>query len=110
MPKIAGIALTFAALTLLSSPAAGAVQIVLNDEAAWISAWQQAAGDSPPAGVEAIRPARDARLETFAMALHERRRHKGLDQDHARALISKPLHFAAALVASGDCDGGERAA
>jgi len=67
---------------------------------------EQSGMGSPPPGVESIRPDRDPRLERFAQTLHERRRHKGLDIDHARALVARPLHFAAALVANGECDGG----
>jgi phosphate acetyltransferase len=60
---------------------------------------------SVPAGVELLRPARDPRLEHFAAALHERRRHRGLTLEQARARLAEPLFFAGALVAAGDCDG-----
>jgi phosphate acetyltransferase len=60
---------------------------------------------SVPAGVELVRPARDPRLERFAAALFERRRHRGLTLEEARARLQEPLFFAGALVAAGDCDG-----
>ena len=58
-----------------------------------------------PAGVEVVRPARDARRERFAANLHERRKHRGLTLEEARARILEPLMFAGALVASGEADG-----
>jgi phosphate acetyltransferase len=62
-------------------------------------------GEVPP-GVELVRPARDARREEFAQALHERRRAKGLTLEQARAKVLEPLAFGASLVACGDCAGG----
>lgn len=56
-----------------------------------------------PAGVESLRPDRDPRLERFAEALFERRKAKGMTRDQARAKVQEPLHFAAQLLASGDC-------
>jgi phosphate acetyltransferase len=58
-----------------------------------------------PAGVEVVRPAKDARLERLAEGLHERRKHRGLTLEEARTRIREPLMFAGALVASGDCAG-----
>ena len=59
-----------------------------------------------PPGVETVRPASDPRLETFAEALFERRKAKGMTLEQARERLLDPLWFGAALVASGDCDGG----
>ena len=59
-----------------------------------------------PAGVEVVRPSADPRLEGFARALHERRRHKGMTLEDARERLRSPLVFGAALVASGDCRAG----
>ena len=59
-----------------------------------------------PPGVETVRPANDPRLETFAEALFERRKAKGMTLEQARERLLDPLWFGAALVASGDCDGG----
>jgi phosphate acetyltransferase len=58
-----------------------------------------------PHGVEVVRPARDPRGERFAATLFERRKHRGLTPEEARARATEPLMFAGALVASGDCDG-----
>jgi len=60
---------------------------------------------SPPSGVEVVRPARDARAERFAEHVFERRKHRGLTIEEARARVREPLMFAGMLVASGDCDG-----
>jgi phosphate acetyltransferase len=59
-----------------------------------------------PPGVETVRPASDPRLEGFAVALQERRKAKGMTLEEARERLLDPLWFGAALVASGDCDGG----
>jgi len=55
-----------------------------------------------PRGVEVVEPERDSRLERFAQEFHERRKHKGVDLDQARALVAQPLMFAAMLLRSGD--------
>jgi phosphate acetyltransferase len=51
-------------------------------------------------------PARDPRLPDVARLLHERRRHKGLDEAGARALAAQPVMFGAGLVALGHADAG----
>ena len=61
---------------------------------------------TPPAGVEAVRPQDDPRTESFAERLYERRKAKGMTLDEARERMHDPLTFGAALVASGDCEGG----
>ncbi|MFT4540834.1 MAG: phosphate acetyltransferase [Planctomycetota bacterium] len=58
------------------------------------------------AGVELIRPSRDARLESFAQELYEKRKAKGMTIEDARERMLNPIVFASALVASGDCHGG----
>jgi phosphate acetyltransferase len=60
---------------------------------------------SPPSGVEVVRPAKDPRAERFAEQLFERRKHRGLTIEEARARVREPLMFAGSLVASGDCSG-----
>ena len=59
-----------------------------------------------PSGVEVIDPLRDSRAETFASALQERRKAKGMTLEQAAERMRDPLTFGAALVASGDCVGG----
>jgi len=55
-----------------------------------------------PAGVEVL-PVGDAtRLERFAGLLHERRKHRGLSIEDARARVREPLFFAGLLVATGE--------
>ncbi len=61
---------------------------------------------SVPAGVESLRPASDPRVESFAEALFERRKHKGMSREQASEQVLDPLFFGAALIASGDCHGG----
>lgn len=51
-------------------------------------------------------PARDPRCADVAQLLIERRRHKGLGADEARALAAQPLFFGAGLVALGHADAG----
>jgi phosphate acetyltransferase len=51
-------------------------------------------------------PARDPRLPEVARLLHERRKHKGLDEVQARALAAQPVMFGAGLVALGHADAG----
>lgn len=60
---------------------------------------------SPPAGVEVVRPSRDARAEAFAAELFELRKHKGMTEAEARERVLDPLLFAAFLLRSGDCEG-----
>jgi len=60
---------------------------------------------SPAAGIEVLRPAKDPRTERFAEHLFERRKHRGLTIEDARARVREPLMFAGSLVASGDCAG-----
>ena len=59
-----------------------------------------------PIGAEAIRPANDPRVDKFAEALYEKRKHKGMTPEEARKRMLEPLFFGAALVQSGDCAGG----
>ncbi len=59
-----------------------------------------------PAGVEALVPRRDGRLEEFAQQLFERRKHRGMTLEEARERVLDPLVYGAFLVARGDCHGG----
>ncbi|MFT5051863.1 MAG: phosphate acetyltransferase [Chlamydiales bacterium] len=61
---------------------------------------------SVPAGVESVRPARHPRLDEFATNLFERRKARGMTLADARERLLDPIWFGAALVASGDCQGG----
>ena len=57
-----------------------------------------------PAGVEVLRPERDPRLERFAEALLERRRHRGMGLEEARRRVREPLVHAGMLLAAGEAD------
>ncbi len=57
-----------------------------------------------PAGVEVARPDKDPRLTRFAEQLHERRRHRGMTLEEARARVREPLIYAGMLLASGAVD------
>jgi phosphate acetyltransferase len=59
-----------------------------------------------PAGVDVVRPSRDPRIETFAHALFDLRKAKGMTLDQARQRVLDPIGFGAMLVRSGDCHGG----
>ena len=61
---------------------------------------------SAPAGVEVVRPRGDGRVEGFAEALFELRKHKGMTREQARERVLEPLVFGAMLVRTGDCAGG----
>ena len=66
----------------------------------------EAPGMGPvPPGVELVRPSRDGRSERFAEELFERRKHRGLTLEEARAKVQEPLVFAASLLRAGDSDG-----
>ena len=55
-------------------------------------------------GVEVLSIEDPDRLDRFAAALHERRKHRGLSLEDARERVRDPLMFAGSLVASGECD------
>ncbi|MFN0242821.1 MAG: phosphate acetyltransferase [Planctomycetota bacterium] len=59
-----------------------------------------------PAGVEVVRPARDARTQQFGEALFELRKAKGMTIEEAHERVLDPLVFGAFLVRSGDCAAG----
>ena len=61
---------------------------------------------SPPAGVEVVSPARDARTGKFAEELYELRKAKGMTIEEARRRALDPIVFGAFLVRSGDCHAG----
>lgn len=84
------------AATILKSE--GLVQPVLVAE--------RGMGSAPP-GVEVIDPERDPRTsDAFAKRLAERRKKKGMSLEAAQEQMKNSLFFGAALVASGDCQGG----
>lgn len=49
-------------------------------------------------------PANDSRFAEVAGHIHQRREHKGVDTEQARALARQPLYFAASLVSLGHAD------
>lgn len=46
------------------------------------------------------------RLEAYASAFYERRKHKGVDYNKALETVKDPLFFASSMLAHGDADGG----
>lgn len=69
--------------------------------------WQMAseAGIELPAGLRVIEPATFERLDEFAKAFYELRKHKGISRAEAREQVQEPLRFAAMLVRTGEVDG-----
>jgi phosphate acetyltransferase len=59
-----------------------------------------------PAGVEVVRPARDARAKKFGEELYELRKSKGMTIEEAQKRALDPIVFGAFLVRSGECHGG----
>ncbi len=57
-----------------------------------------------PHGVDVMETSDATRVERFAEALYERRKHRGLSIEEARKRVQDPLMFAGGLVASGECD------
>lgn len=57
------------------------------------------------AGLEIVDPAQSDRLEGYAAAFHELRKHKGIDLDAARAAMQTHLGYAAMMVRLGDAHG-----
>jgi len=55
-------------------------------------------------GVEVADPATDPRSGRLAELLHQRRAHKGLTPEEARAAVEDPLYFSSLLVAGGEVD------
>jgi phosphate acetyltransferase len=59
-----------------------------------------------PAGVEVVRPARDARTKKFGEQLFQLRQAKGMTAEEAQKKIQEPLNFGAMLVRTGDAQAG----
>jgi phosphate acetyltransferase len=57
------------------------------------------------AGIQISDPSRAAEIDAYSASLFDRRRRKGLSRNKARHLASKPLYFAALMLAAGDVDG-----
>jgi phosphate acetyltransferase len=59
----------------------------------------------PLAEIAVVHPAVSPRLESYSQIYLERRRSRGVTQEEAHDAASKPLQFAALMVAAGDADG-----
>lgn len=77
----------------------GLAQVQLVGDAATIRA---RIGD---ANIAVWDPSSSDRREAYAQAYHELRKHKGVDEEKARAAMMDPLGFAAMAVRLGDADG-----
>lgn len=76
---------------------------LLGDRAAIEAGLAERGAD--PAGFGVLDPANAPQAESYALAYHELRRHKGVDLEAARAAVAQPLAFAAMMVRQGDADG-----
>lgn len=82
----------------------GAAAITLLGNVAALRGLLQARGlDEVPFAL--VDPAGSRDLDRFAQAVHELRRHRGVDADAARALMASPIHHAAMMVRLGQADG-----
>lgn len=64
-----------------------------------------AANESPPPGVEWISIAASEKLDKYANALYEDRKHKGVDPHKAKELARDHIYFGTLMVRLGDADG-----
>lgn len=60
-------------------------------------------GEAP--GISVIDPSASDKLDDYVEAFIHLRKHKGIDPDFARRVVSAPLGFAAMMVREGDADG-----
>jgi len=56
-------------------------------------------------GVEILDPTSDPKLDEFAEAFYQKRKHKGITVEQALEIVKDPLFFGASLVAGGYADG-----
>ncbi len=62
-------------------------------------------GGSLPEHIPVIDPTNSDKLERYANAFYEKRKHKGITPAQALEIVQDPLFFAASMVAEGDADG-----
>ncbi len=62
-------------------------------------------GLAPIPGLTLLDPGASDKLGAYARLYYERRRSKGVTEEEARKIASRPLYFADLMVASGDADG-----
>jgi len=55
--------------------------------------------------IEILNPENDFRLDSFADAFYQKRKHKGITEEKALEVVKDPLFFAASLVSSGEAQG-----
>ena len=82
----------------------GIAHPVLVGRAPVVAERLKAAG-ADPAKFEIVDPASAAKTEDYAALYHALRRHRGVDEEAARAAMDDPLQFAAMMVREGDGDG-----
>jgi phosphate acetyltransferase len=61
--------------------------------------------NSAPKRVELIDPDSYDKIDEYAQAFYEKRKHKGVTLEQAREIVTDPLFFAASMVAEGDAHG-----
>lgn len=55
--------------------------------------------------IEVLDPSTDKKLEEFAEAFYQKRKHKGITEEQALEIVKDPLFFGASLVSTGHADG-----
>ncbi|MEQ9091241.1 MAG: phosphate acetyltransferase [Balneola sp.] len=55
--------------------------------------------------IEVLDPSTDKKLEEFAEAFYQKRKHKGINEEQALEIVKDPLFFGASLVSTGYADG-----
>ena len=78
--------------------------ILIGEEAA-IRAEAARLGVALPASVSIVDPTRTERLQGYAQALFQKRKHKGLTYEEASTLATDVLYFGDLMVDAGDADG-----
>lgn len=56
-------------------------------------------------GVDIIDPGSSDKLDAYAQAFYEKRKHKGISPEQAKVTVTDPLFYAASMVSEGDADG-----
>jgi phosphate acetyltransferase len=77
--------------------------VLLGDAATIGAAFSRLSLD--PAGIEFVDPARDAERPAYVERYRELRRHKGVTEETAAAVLDNPLFYGAMMVARGRADG-----
>lgn len=58
-----------------------------------------------PSKIQLINPVSDSRLDTYAQAFYEQRKHKGVSLEQARLTVQDEVYFGTMMLKQGDADG-----